>query len=206
MAKRRYGILGGTFDPIHIGHLIAAQASKESLSLDRVLFLPAAHPPHKRSDSVTPYAARRDMVNLAIQGNPSFEISDLEAQRPDPSYTVRTLKDLRRDYPPDRFELFLLIGADSLLEFGTWRDPEIIFSEITVAVFARPGYDVSTAPKIFRDKAHWVPMPLIDISSTEIRERVRSNRSIRYLVPKEVEEYIAQNGLYRTTAATTGGG
>jgi nicotinate-nucleotide adenylyltransferase len=205
MAKQQYGILGGTFDPIHIGHLIAAQASLESLTLDRVLFLPSAHPPHKPSLTVSSYAARREMVRLAIQGNPCFGLSDLEAQRPDPSYTVRTLKDLRREYPPARFDLFLLIGADSLLEFGSWRDPEAIFSEISVAVFSRPGYDASTAPKLFRDKAHWVTTPLIDISSTEIRQRVGSHRSIRYLVPNDVEEYIVQNGLYCSTGTGASG-
>jgi nicotinate-nucleotide adenylyltransferase len=200
MDKQRYGILGGTFDPIHIGHLIAAQSSQEALNLDRVLFLPSAHPPHKRTASVSPYDIRRKMVELAIQGNPLFELSDLEAQRPDTSYTIRTLKDLRRDYPPEAFDLFLLIGGDSLVEFDTWRDPEAIFAEIAVAVFARPGYDVSAAPEIFRQKAQWISMPLIDISSSGIRERVASNRSIRYMVPEKVEEFIYKNGLYKPQA------
>jgi nicotinate-nucleotide adenylyltransferase len=197
MAKRRYGIFGGTFDPIHCGHLIAAQTSLEELQLDRVVFLPSAHPPHKNAPVVSPYDIRRRMVELAIQDNPLFEISDIEAQRPDLSYTFKTLEDLRKEYPPDQYDLILLIGADSLVDFGNWKNPEEIISKITVAVFARPGYDMSTAPAVFRETVHWVRMPLIEISSTDIRKRIASNRSIRYLVPSAVETYISEQGIYK---------
>ena len=197
MDRKRYGIFGGTFDPIHLGHLIAAQTTQEALNLDRILFLPSAHPPHKDSPSISPYNIRRRMAELAIQDNPLFEISDLEARRPDPSYTVRTLKDLRREYPQISYDLFLLIGADNLVEFRNWKDPDTIVAEITVVVFARPGYDISQAPSIFREKAQWVPMPLIDISATDIRQRVAMNRSIRYMVPSPVEKFIHQQGLYK---------
>ena len=201
MDKKRYGILGGTFDPIHIGHLIAAQSSQDALNLDRVLFLPSAHPPHKKETSISPYEIRRKMVELAIQGNPIFEISDLESQRSDPSYTIRTLEDLRSVYPREEFDLFLLIGGDSLVEFSTWRDPEAIFAQITVTVFARPGYDESSAPNVFRENAKWVTMPQIDISSSDIRKRIADERSIRYLVPNKVEEFIFSHGLYRIKTA-----
>lgn len=196
MDKRRYGIFGGTFDPIHLGHLIAAQTTQETLNLHRILFLPSAHPPHKDSPSVSSYDIRRRMVEMAIQDNPLFEVSDVEARRPDPSYTVRTLQDLRREFPQNSYDLFLLIGADNLVEFRNWKDPDTIVAEITVVVFARPGYDISQAPTVFREKAQWVQMPLIDISATDIRQRVASNRSIRYMVPSAVEEFIIQQGLY----------
>ncbi len=196
MAKNRYGIFGGTFDPIHFGHLIAAQTAAEALNLDRVVFLPSAHPPHKDIPSVSPYPDRRQMVELATKDNPKFLVSDLEAERPDPSYTVKTLKDLRREFPRTTYLLTLLIGADNLRDFKNWKEPERIIDQIEIAVLARPGYQQSDAPKIFRGKAKWVQIPLIEISSTDIRNRVAHSLPIQYQVPKNVADFINQKKLY----------
>jgi nicotinate-nucleotide adenylyltransferase len=196
--KLKLGIFGGTFDPIHHGHLIAAQTSLEALHLDRVLFLPSAHPPHKELPMVSPYSLRRQMVQLAIQDNPRFVLSDLEALRPDPSYTIQTLKDLRREYPPDNYHLLLLLGADNLADFTTWKQPEKILEEISIAVMARPGFDISDAPSLLRDNVQWIQIPLIDISSTDIRDRVAQNLPIQYLVPQLVDEFIQQYELYKS--------
>jgi nicotinate-nucleotide adenylyltransferase len=197
MDKQRYGIFGGTFDPIHHGHLIAAQASLESLHLTRILFLPSANPPHKESESISPFALRLQMVELAIQSNPSFSASDLESRLSPPSYTIRTIKESYKEYPPDSFELFLLIGADNLVGFNSWKEPDNILAEIPVVVLARPGFELSAVPRVFRERAKWVQIPLIDISSTDIRRRVAQRLPIRYLVPDKVEEFIYQHKLYQ---------
>jgi nicotinate-nucleotide adenylyltransferase len=199
MDKQRYGIFGGTFDPIHHGHLIAAQVALEILSLDRILFLPSANPPHKESSTVTPFSLREQMVQLAIQDNPQFLVSDLESRRLGPSYTISTIIELRKVYPVENYDLWLLIGADNLAEFNNWKEPEKILQEIPVVVLARPGYELSTAPPLFRQKARWVQIPLIDISSTDIRERMAKQLPVRYLVPENVAEFIHQQKLYQYT-------
>ncbi len=202
MAKNRYGIFGGTFDPIHFGHLIAAQAAAEALNLDRVVFLPSAHPPHKEIPSVSPYSDRKQMVELATKDNPKFLVSDLEAKRPDLSYTVRTLKDLHREFPRTTYQLILLIGADNLRDFNNWKEPEKIIEQIEIAVLARPGYQQSDAPEIFRKKAKLVQIPLIEISSTDIRNRVKHNLPIQYQVPRDVADFINQKKLYHPNPST----
>ena len=202
MDKNRYGIFGGTFDPIHLGHLIAAQTALEALNLDRVVFMPSAHPPHKEIPSVTPFPDRKLMVELAIKENPKFMVSDLEAKRPDPSYTVGTLEVLRQEFPKSDYRLILLIGADNLLEFTNWKEPEKIIDQIEIAVLARPGYQQSGAPEIIRGKAKWVQIPLIEISSTDIRNRVSHNLPIQYQVPNNVADFINQKRLYRLNLST----
>ena len=199
MDKQRYGIFGGTFDPIHHGHLIAAQVALEILNLDRILFLPSANPPHKEVATVTPFSLREQMVQLAIQDNPLFLVSDLESRRFGPSYTISTVTELRKIYPPEEYDLWLLIGADNLAEFNNWKEPEKILQEIPVVVLARPGYELSTAPPLFRQKARWVQIPLIDISSTDIRKRMAKQLPIRYLVPENVAEFIHHQKLYQYT-------
>jgi nicotinate-nucleotide adenylyltransferase len=197
MDKQRYGIFGGTFDPIHHGHLIAAQVALEILNLDRILFLPSANPPHKESNAVTPFQLREQMVQLAIQDNPQFLVSDLEARRGGLSYTISTITELRKVYPLEEYDLWLMIGADNLVEFNNWKEPEKILQEIPVVVLARPGYELSSAPPIFRQKARWVQIPLIDISSTGIRQRIAKQLPIRYLVPENVENFIYRHKLYQ---------
>ncbi len=197
------GIFGGTFDPVHLGHLILAEQCREQARLDRVLFVPAARPPHKLDQSLTPFARRVEMLALAIAGNPAFQIDDLEKDRPGPSYTVDTLEELHRRYPAD--ELTLLIGSDTLADLAHWRAPERIGRLADVLVVARPGWpfagmeEARAALHLPTDLrlAYLVHAPLIDISSRDLRRRVAEGRSLRYLVPRAVECYVQAHRLYR---------
>jgi len=183
----RTGILGGSFDPIHHGHLILARAAREELGLDRVIFIPAHASPHKTGDFSTTGEERLAMVRLAIDGEDGFEFSDIELHRPPPSYTVDTLRQLRAAHPKD--ELVLLIGADQAAAFDTWREPGEICNLAQIAVLDRAG---AAAPD------RWpVVRRLVDISSTDIRARVAAGRSIRYLTPDSVCDYITTCSLYR---------
>jgi nicotinate-nucleotide adenylyltransferase len=188
----KLGILGGTFDPPHIGHLIAAQDARLALGLDRVLFVPARIPPHKRGRAVTDAHIRLAMLEAAVRANPAFVVDESELLREGPSYTVDSLRHWR-SMKPDA-ELFLLIGMDQYAEFRTWREPETIESLATVVVLARSGEQPPAGG------AQIVEMTRIDISSTSIRERVRNGLPIRYLVPETVERLIERHGLYRTAS------
>ena len=183
----RTGILGGSFDPIHHGHLILARAAKEELGLDRIVFVPANKSPHKTETRPATEEDRWAMVNLAIRGEEGFEASDIELRRPAPSYTVDTLQEFEARYPGNEFTL--LIGADNVATFETWREPDEIRRLARIAVLDRAG---SAA-------AHdWpVVQRLVDISSTDIRSRVAAGRSIRYLTPDAVCDYIHGHRLYR---------
>ena len=183
----RIGILGGSFDPIHHGHLILARAAREELGLDRVVFIPAHLSPHKTDSKPATSEDRLAMVRLAIDGEDGFAASDIELQRPAPSYTVDTLRELRAAHPED--ELLLLIGADNVAKFDTWREPQEIRRLAQIAVLDRGAH---------RTPHDWpVVRRLVDISSTDIRARVAEGRSIRYLTPGPVCDYIATHGLYR---------
>lgn len=192
----RIGIFGGTFDPVHLGHLIVAEQCREQVQLEQVWFMPAAHPPHKLNRPLTSVEHRLEMLRLAVGGHEAFVVSDLETRLPVPNYTVQTLRRLREQFP--EAEWFLLLGADSLCEFPTWYEPFAIAQMATLVVAARPGYTrPESLPPEFR--VRWVQSPLIEISSTDIRQRIRQGRSIRYLVPRAVECYIAQQRLYLPT-------
>ena len=183
----RIGIFGGSFDPIHHGHLILARAAREELGLDRILFIPAHVSPHKTGTKPATAQDRLSMVQLAIEGEPGFEASDLELHRPPPSYTVETLCELAAQRPDDEFTL--LIGADNVAKFDTWREPDKIRRLARIAVLERTGSEVPHDwPAVRR---------VIDISSTDIRVRVAAGRSIRYLTPDSVCDYIISQGLYR---------
>ena len=200
----RLGIFGGTFDPIHHGHLIVAEVLKEELQLSRVLFLPAGQPPHKTGRPITPIAHRLAMLQLALQGNPHFAISYVDVRRPGPCYTVDSLTLLRREYSDA--ELVFLMGEDSLHDLPTWHEPNRIAELALLGVALRPGIEVDLET-IFalvpaaRDRVILVPVPLIQIAASDIRRRVAEGRTIRYQVPLVVEEYIARHGLYRTVEA-----
>ena len=181
------GILGGSFDPIHHGHLILARAALEELGLDRILFIPANRSPHKTDTKPATAQDRFAMLQLAIEGEPGFEASDLELHRPPPSYTVETLRELRSRHPDDEFTL--LIGADNVAKFDTWREPDEIRRLARLAVLDRANHETPHACPLVRR--------LVDISSTDIRARVAAGRSIRYLTPDSVCDYIASEGLYR---------
>jgi nicotinate-nucleotide adenylyltransferase len=186
--------MGGTFDPIHVGHLIIAEEALDRLSLEKVVFVPAARPPHKREGDVTPVLDRLEMVRLAIDGNPRLALSDIEARRPSVSYTIETIRELRTALGGE--ELLFIMGADSLTQFLTWKDPEGLLSTCTFVVVPRPGVDIGSVAPDVRARVRLLDMPLIGISSRDIRERVRLGRTIRYLVPAKVHAFIEKKKLY----------
>ena len=193
---QRLGVMGGTFDPIHNGHLLLAQFLKEHLSLDRVFFIPAATPPHKayHGNSLSPIEERWAMVCTALIGVESFDPSRIEMDRPGKSYTVETIRELQQQHPNS--ELFLLIGADNIADMETWFEPDEILSLCTVVAGSRMSPETPHNPHI-ADRITIINTPIFDISSTEIRNRVNLGRSIRWLVPEKVETYIRDKGLYR---------
>ncbi len=193
-AVRKLGIFGGTFNPPHMAHLMAAEGVRDQLKLDKVLFVPAAIPPHKQKENIVPVKHRLEMVRLAIRGNRYFEISDVELHRKGPSYTIDTVREMRRSYPDD--ELLFIMGIDLLTEFDTWKEPDMILEECRLVAMNRPGFDLAVIDKDLLMRVELVNVPSVDISSTNIRRRVKSGRSIRYLVTQDVEEYIHGNSIY----------
>jgi nicotinate-nucleotide adenylyltransferase len=198
----RIGILGGTFDPPHVGHLWLASLAADAIGLDRVLFMPAAQPPHKDHEGISSAADRLLMTRLAISGDDALEITLIEMERDGPSYTIDSVVELRRQYG-DEAELFLVMAADSLAQIDTWRQPDQLLERIEFVVGPRPGAalpDRSGLESRFGGKAdriHLLTGPSLDVSSTQIRERVAAGHTIRYLVPRGVEELIVERGLYR---------
>ncbi|HHY40417.1 MAG TPA: nicotinate-nucleotide adenylyltransferase [Syntrophaceticus sp.] len=198
MKEQRLGILGGTFDPIHYGHLMVAEAAREKFFLDKVIFMPASIPPHKHG-VLTDFWHRYLMVTLAILGNPFFEASRLEYERGGITYTVDTMRQLRQIHG-DAAELFFITGVDTILDIFGWKEPEELLSLCRFIVAARPGLDLHIVSEVFGKYYSLVVMPLempqLDISSSDIRKRIREGRSIKYLVPESVEQYIIQQKLY----------
>jgi len=201
----RIGILGGTFDPPHVGHLWLATLAADTLGLDRVLFMPASHPPHKRGRRMSSTADRLLMTRLAIAGDPALELCPIEMERTGPSFTVDSVAELLRRF--DGSELSLLMAADSLAQIDTWREPDRLLSMVEWAVGPRPGSDLPTRAELrarFGRRAsriHLLDGPSLAVSASEIRRRVAAGMAIRYLVPVAVEEHIAQRGLYRRSTA-----
>lgn len=207
----KLGVLGGTFNPIHLAHLRLAEELSEELALDRVLFIPAAEPPLKPSGVVSAQA-RLEMTRLATADNPRFEVLDLELHRSGPSYTVDTLRELTQRYPGTR--LWFLIGTDAIAELDQWHQPEQLFELASFAVATRPGSPLplqkllpARLAQLFRkqgeallhasgNEMRVIQFTPLHVSSTDIRQRVRSKRSIRYLVPEAVAEYIQKQHLY----------
>ncbi|MEO5509974.1 MAG: nicotinate-nucleotide adenylyltransferase [Longimicrobiales bacterium] len=190
----KLGIYGGTFDPPHIGHLIVAQDACEELGLDRVLFIPAGAPPHKRDHVITPAPLRLRMLEAAISGDVRFAIETLELTRPGPSYSVDTLEELSTRYPGA--ELFLLLGADQYREFHTWREPARVAALSRIAVLRRGDTAEIAAADMEVFRAQWVSVTRIDVSSTDIRRRMAAGQSVRFLVPDAVEKLLLKEGLY----------
>ena len=199
---RRIGILGGTFDPPHLGHLWLATLAADAMGLDRVLFMPAAQPPHKSGQLVSRATDRLLMTRLAIAGNPAFELSAIEMERPGPSYTIDSVEELESIHAADT-RLFLLMAADSLAQIDTWREPDRLLERIEWIVGPRPGNPLPERTELearFGERAsriHLLSGPSLDVGSSEIRRRVAAGRAIRYLVPRGVEELITDRGLYR---------
>lgn len=201
-ASPRVGIMGGSFDPPHLAHLLLAETVREALALDSVVFLPTGRQPLKPDHAAAPARHRVEMVRLAIAGNPSFVLSTVEAERAGVSYTVDTLRELRALWEPSHPAVWFIIGADSLASLPRWRDPLGVLALARLAVVRRPGVEVDmgslrTALPGIDSSVDWVDAPLLDISSTDIRRRVAGGLSIRYRVPGAVREYIETHGLYR---------
>ena len=201
MAVVRLGVFGGTFDPVHIGHLIAAEDARAALRLDEVLFVPAGEPWFKSYRRITPARHRLAMVRLAIRDNPRFGVSDMEIRREGPSYTIDTLAELRGERPDA--ELFVILGVDALREIDRWRQPRRLFQMATVVGMARPGASLdasvlNAAIPGASERLRLVDSALIDISGTDIRRRVADGASIRYRVPTAVERYIRDHNLYQS--------
>ena len=197
----RVGVFGGTFDPVHLGHLIVAEQCREQAKLDLVLFIPAARPPHKLDQPLTSFLHRREMLSLAVAGQPAFRVDDLEKDRQGPSYTVDTLEELQRRQPGS--ELFLIVGADCLPDLPSWHQPARIVDLACLLIVARPGWTVWPIerlraalgiPGMLRYEV--VNVPQIEIASRDLRRRVAAGQSIRYLVPRAVECYIEEHRLY----------
>ncbi|MCK4715640.1 MAG: nicotinate (nicotinamide) nucleotide adenylyltransferase [Candidatus Marinimicrobia bacterium] len=191
-------LYGGTFDPPHLGHLAIAEYIRDDLNIETVLFIPAYIAPHKIKYSVSSVEDRLKMLQLAISDHSGLQISKVEIQRKGVSYSIDTIRQIKEEMDIRSKDLYFLIGSDSLLEFYTWRDPDKILEESRVLVAGRPGFDIRKVSEEFRNKIQMVSTPLIDISATMIRQRMRDGKSIRSLVPELVEDYILRKGLYRS--------
>lgn len=202
MERKKIGVMGGTFDPIHNGHLAIASLVKRQLALDEVVFIPDNIPPHKMSKHWSSALDRYKMTELGIEGHPGFVISDLELKRAGISYTYDTLRYLQETYG-DRDEFFFIIGADSLVELHTWHKAEELIKLCKFVAVTRPGFGLSMEKTLAEFKKQgvnniiWVETPEFAVSSTEIRKRVQAGQPIANLVPKAVAEYIRQTDLYR---------
>ena len=190
-----WGIFGGLFEPPHVGHLIIAQYVRQEFNLEKILFIPAGNPPHKTGSA--PFIHRLRMIKLAVRGNPDFMVSPVEGDMRGKTYTIDVIKNLkRRCHRP----LYLIIGADQWREIETWKNPRGILRQVRLIIVPRPGYPIARirplSPRILKSTT-----PLISISSTMVRERVKSGRSVRYLVPDSVISYIKHHGLRRIWAS-----
>ncbi len=215
---KKIGLFGGTFNPIHLGHLRSAEEICESFELDRLIFIPASYPPHKDKGDILPASWRVEMVRLAIADNPRFALSEVELRRPGKSYSVETITHFRQQFGPGG-ELFFILGLDAFLEINTWKDYAALFALCHFIVMTRPGFEKNFTPEHlpvemagdfcydaakggYAHRAGFSVFPkeitALDISSTKIRENIRKHRSVKYLLPEPVAAYIFQNNLYRT--------
>lgn len=197
----KIGIMGGTFDPIHYGHLLIAQSAAEEFALDRVLFLPTGKSPHKSENHVTNKNLRCEMVQIAIKENSNFSISTLEAENTEVNYTYHTLQKLKQIYRETHF--YFIMGEDSLDDFSTWKNPKEIcrLATILVAVRNEGGHEIENkikaAKELYQADMYMLHAPNFSVSSREIRERIRNGKSVHYMLPQEVENFIRQYSLYR---------
>lgn len=200
--NKRLGIMGGTFDPIHYGHLVTAEAARCQFALDAVIFVPSGRPPHKKNYPVTPGEHRYLMTVVAVVTNAFFDVSRIEIDREGYSYTYETIKEFRRQLPDT--DLFFITGADAILEILTWKNMNGILEECRLIAATRPGYELASlhdtlkgTESRLRDRIHPMEVPALAISSTDIRRRVARGESIKYLLPEAVEQYILKNNLYK---------
>jgi nicotinate-nucleotide adenylyltransferase len=223
MSVNSIGLFGGTFNPVHLGHLRAALEVKEEMGLDHILLIPSALPPHKKPDNMASARDRLEMLRMAVQGNPDFSVSDIELNREGPSFTIDTISRFKSLYQGDS-RLFFIIGSDAFLELNTWKSYIALLRSIAFIVMTRPTpdhIDASAESRIFKNfivreispgyvrhglenrfdhpdlsSIRFCSVTPLDISSTRIRELIRTDRSIKYLVPEQVEKYIQTKGLY----------
>ena len=214
---RKIGLFGGTFNPIHLGHLRSAEEIRESFELGQVIFIPASYPPHKEKGDILPASTRAQMVRLAIADNPRFAFSEVELRRPGKSYSVETITHFRQQFGPDT-ELYFILGLDSFLEINTWKEYRALFALCHFIVMTRPGFEKNFTPEhlpveMAKDFCYDSPrggyahrsgffvfpkeITALDISSTQIRQNIRKHHSVKYLLPEPVEAFIYQNKLYR---------
>jgi len=188
----KIGILGGTFNPIHIGHLILADELRQKLDLDKIFFIPVYLPPHKEEKDLVSALDRLKMVRMATRGNPYFEVKDIEIKRKGKSYSIDTLKALQNQYPAG-YKFFFIVGSDALNYLGDWKDIGEMTKLAKFVVASRPNYPLKELPKGVLP----VVIEAVDISGYRIRRRLKNNESVRYLLPKEVYNYIVKKGLYK---------
>lgn len=196
----KIGIMGGTFNPIHYGHLVTAEEAYNQFALEKVVFMPSGVPPHKEERKIVLPEDRYLMTVIAIAGNAHFAVSRLEIERTGPSYAIDTVKELRQVHVD--WDIFFITGADAILEILTWKDPHQIIECCSFIAATRPGYDLEKFREVLhREKlgprVHFMEIPALAISSTYIRERVKQGKSIKYLLPDGVADYICEYGLYR---------
>ncbi len=195
---RRIGIFGGTFDPVHNGHLIMAENVRDQMHLDTVLFIPSKIPPLKNDRIITAQEHRLNMLKMAVEDNPAFEVSEIElkSSSEEPSYTVDTLMALRKVYAPEQVKFYLILGMDQLINLHKWKEPGKLFLLSEVVIINRPGYLIQQVENDYGRQSIYVPVPNIEISATDIRFRIQEKRTIKYLIPAKVEDYIYKNKLY----------
>ena len=190
-------LFGGTFDPPHIGHLIIAETIKESERFDKMIFVPAFHPPHKDDSNLSSIEDRLEMLRLSVNHDDTFELSDIEIERGGISYTIETIRELKSRYDLTKRHIYFLMGSDALVQFHDWKDHVSILKECRVLVATRPGFRSSRISPDIMAQIRFANMPQFEISSSQIRRRVRQRQTIRYMVLDPVWEYIQKNGLYQ---------
>ncbi len=196
MPLKRIGIFGGSFDPPHIGHLIIAELARRALDLDFVYLVPAYRPPHKAGKHASTARDRLRMTKLSVEGNPGLRVSNIEIRRRGVSYTVDTVNAFHRKFPDA--QLFLIIGSDSLRQFQSWKHPGGILARATLAVYRRPHLG-RKKPRLARGKVIWIKGPMIELASSDIRERILQGKSIHYMVRENVLAFIGRERLYRSS-------
>lgn len=200
---KRIAVMGGTFDPIHYGHLVTAEATRDKFELEKVIFVPTGTPPHKEYRKVSSRENRYLMTILATITNPYFEVSDIELKREGYTYTVDTLKKIMEIHGEDT-QIYFITGADAVMEILAWKNVEQVLNMCKIVSAYRPGYDINQfrnkvfeIERIYKNKVYLIEVPALAISSTDIRYRIKNNRTIKYLLPEQVENYVLKKGLYR---------
>lgn len=192
----KIGLFGGTFDPIHIGHLIVAETVRTRCQLDKLIFIPAKTHALKDNNRITPVQHRLSMVQLAIEPHPAFEVSDIEIQRPGVSYSIDTISHFREVYPPEKYQLHFLLGSDAVNEFHQWHEPNELLTLCEFIAFSRAGA-AANPDSPYASAFTYVEIPALEISASEIRKRVKAGESIRYFVPEPVRLFVEKHQLYK---------